>query len=78
MNRTSKSPYKTLFSTARANNKAQCDTTRQAYPNEHTHNLARTGKSEKDLYRKYHSSSRNNSKDLNLNFSKNKLMSNTH
>lgn len=65
-----KSPYKALLSSSKS--KGASDVTRKIYMNELPLKRTTMAKSiEDESYRKYHSSSRNIVKDLNLNLSKN-------
>lgn len=75
MNRSSKSPYKTLFSCAQ--NKINADTTRKVYLHDLPLKQGHYSKNKDDMYRKYHSSSRNIHRDLKVNLSKTKYGQNT-
>ena len=70
MNRSSKSPYKTLFSCTQ--NRMNADTTRKVYLHELPLKQGLCNKNKDDIYRKYHSSSRNIHRDIKINLSKTK------
>jgi hypothetical protein len=70
MNRSSKSPYKTLFSCS--SNRINAETTRKAYLQDLPLKQGPYSKNKDDVYRKYHSSSRNITRELKINLSRNK------